>query len=170
MSRTYQPDTSFTIVLIGQLILAVGMGTAMSPATNSIMGSVPVRKAGIGSAMNDTTRQLGGALGVALLGSLMNRQYLQGVNTLKPEMPQPAMNVIASGIQAAHQVAAQSGPLGPTIVQTANRAFVNGIDEAMLIGAIIMVLTSLLTLLILPSEVQRTSEDKNLARASAAGR
>jgi MFS family permease len=170
MSQFYEPDTSFNVVLIGQLILAMGMGTAMSPATNSIMGSVPVRKAGIGSAMNDTTRQLGGALGVALLGSLMNHQYLQGVNTLKTGMPQQAMNAITSGIQGAHLAAAQSGPLGPTIIQTANRAFVNGIDEAMLIGAIVMCFTALLTMLILPAEIRRTREDKNLARASAAGR
>ena len=141
MSRLYKPDTSFNIVLLGQLILAMGMGTAMSPATNSIMGSVPVRKAGIGSAMNDTTRQLGGALGVALLGSLMNHQYLQGVDTLKaqlPQLPGQAVTAITSGIQGAHQVAAQSGPMGPTIVQTANQAFVNGIDEAMLIGAMFL--------------------------------
>jgi EmrB/QacA subfamily drug resistance transporter len=170
MSRMYQTGTSFTIVLIGQLILAVGMGTAMSPATNSIMGSVPVRKAGIGSAMNDTTRQLGGALGVAILGSLMNHQYLRGVNALKADLPQQAMSAITSGIQGAHVVAAQSGPLGPTIIETANKAFVNGIDEAMLIGAAVMGLTALLTVLILPSEIHRTHEDKNLARASAAGR
>jgi EmrB/QacA subfamily drug resistance transporter len=173
MSRLYKADTSFGTILLGQLILAIGMGIAMSPATNSIMGSVPVRKAGIGSAMNDTTRQLGGALGVALLGSLMNHQYLQGVDTLKtklPQLPGQAIDAITSGIQGAHQVAAQSGPMGSTIVHTADQAFVNGIDEAMLIGAIIMGLTALLTILILPSEVRRTREDKNLSRASAAGR
>ena len=53
-------------VLIALLILGLGMGTAMVPATESIMGSLPLDKAGVGSAMNDTTRQVGGALGVAI--------------------------------------------------------------------------------------------------------
>jgi hypothetical protein len=83
----------------------------MSPATNSIMGAVPVNKAGIGSAMNDTTRQLGGAMGVAVLGTIMNNTYLRGVESLKtalPIMPQEAFDFIASSIQAAHIVAADS--------------------------------------------------------------
>lgn len=66
MSQMLDVDTSYGTILIGQLILASGLGIAMSPATNSVMGSVPVSKAGIGSAMNDTTRELGGALGVAI--------------------------------------------------------------------------------------------------------
>jgi len=52
----------------------------MSPATNSIMGSIPVNKAGVGSAMNDTTRQVGGALSVATLGTLLNSTYISQVN------------------------------------------------------------------------------------------
>ena len=56
------------------VILGVGMGLAMAPATDSIMGSLPREKAGVGSAMNDTTREIGGALGVAIIGSLTARR------------------------------------------------------------------------------------------------
>jgi hypothetical protein len=55
--------------------LGVGMGLAMAPATDSIMGSLPTAKAGVGSAMNTTTRQVGGALGVAVLGSVLTSAY-----------------------------------------------------------------------------------------------
>ena len=53
------------------VLLGIGMGLAMAPATDSIMGSLPREKAGVGSAVNDTTREVGGALGVAILGSIL---------------------------------------------------------------------------------------------------
>ena len=62
MATIYDITTPYHIVVVGQMLLALGLGLAVSPATNSIMSSVPINKAGIGSAMNDTTRQLGGAL------------------------------------------------------------------------------------------------------------
>src|ERR1700741_3824766 len=65
-------------VLLGGLVCAgfgVGMGLTSAPATESIMGSLPPGKAGVGSAVNDTTRQTGGALGVAVLGSIFASRY-----------------------------------------------------------------------------------------------
>ena len=64
-----------TDVLPRLALMAVGMGLVMAPATESIMGSLPRAKAGVGSAMNDTTRQVGGALGVAVVGSVMLSVY-----------------------------------------------------------------------------------------------
>ena len=64
-----------TDVLPRLVLLAIGMGLVMAPATESIMGSLPRAKAGVGSAMNDTTRQVGGALGVAVVGSVMLSTY-----------------------------------------------------------------------------------------------
>ena len=55
--------------------MAVGMGMTMAPATESVMGSLPREKAGVGSAVNDTTRQMGGALGVAIIGSVVSSVY-----------------------------------------------------------------------------------------------
>ena len=64
--------TDYQVVAIGLGMLGFGMGLVMAPATESIMGSVPLAKAGVGSAMNDTTREVGGALGVAVLGSVFS--------------------------------------------------------------------------------------------------
>src|SRR5262249_17814763 len=72
------------------VLLAVGMGLVMAPATESIMGSLPRAKAGVGSAVNDTTRQVGGALGVAVLGSVMTSAYGSHV----------ASSIAASGVHA----------------------------------------------------------------------
>ena len=62
------------------VILGVGMGLAMAPATDSIMGSLPPEKAGVGSAVNDTTREVGGALGVAILGSITASSYSASIS------------------------------------------------------------------------------------------
>src|SRR5690606_28225644 len=88
MSSLFHHDTPYIVIALGQIILATGMGLAVSPATNSVMASVPIRKAGIGSAMNDTTRQLGGALGVAVLGTIMNNAYQKGISGLHTVLPQ----------------------------------------------------------------------------------
>lgn len=168
MALMYHVDTDYPIIAIGQIVLATGMGTAFSPATNSIMASVPISKAGIGSAMNDTTRQLGGAVGVATLGTVMNSIYMQGVSTLKtdlPQLPTQAFDAISSSIQAAHIVA--DNPQMPTaardlIISTANQAFVNGMNNAMLIGALVMFAASALALFLLPAVATRMKDEHEL--------
>ncbi len=165
MSRMYDVDTAYSTVVLGEIILASGMGFAMSPATDSIMGSVPVSKAGVGSAMNDTTRQLGGALGVAVLGTIMNGRYLDGIEALKAELPQlrPDMfDGISSSIQAAHMIAGQPQvpePFANAIISIADRAFVAGMNDAMLFGAAVMLVNALLVLMILPSRVRAPREE-----------
>jgi EmrB/QacA subfamily drug resistance transporter len=69
---TLDAGSSAMHVILVSVIMGVGMGNVMSPATESIMGSLPREKAGVGSAMNDTTRQVGGAVGVAVLGSILS--------------------------------------------------------------------------------------------------
>jgi hypothetical protein len=151
------------------------MGLAVSPATTSIMMAVPVNKAGIGSAMNDTTRQLGGALGVAVLGTIMSSVYLNGIQPLRQNIPVPpalaaqaeqAFDAISAGIQAAHVVANRlaANPLAPPdaaklIIETADQAFVSGMNTAMLIGSIIMLGAALFALAFLPTQVRRMETD-----------
>jgi hypothetical protein len=79
-----------TVTLVG-----IGVGCTMAPATESIMGSIPRQRAGVGSAVNDTTRQMGGALGVAIVGSVLSSAYraalapaaLQAVSLLRKAAP-----------------------------------------------------------------------------------
>ena len=80
-------SSGYGLVLAGLLVLGLGMGTAMAPATESIMGSLPLAKAGVGSAMNDTTRQIGGALGVAILGSIFSSVYSSSLAASAAEVP-----------------------------------------------------------------------------------
>lgn len=167
MSQILEVDSSYSTVMMTIILFSSGMGLTMSPATNSIMQSVPVSKAGVGSAMNDTTRQLGGAMGIAVLGTIMNNTYLEGIGAVQEILPAttpPEMiAAITSSIQGAHMAAANApaamSALAQQVVEVANAAFVQGMNEAMLVGAVIMFTASFLTLLILPSQVQRPKDD-----------
>src|SRR5206468_966761 len=126
MALTFHVDTPYFVTVIGQLLLSIGMGAAVSPATNVIMSSVPQDKAGVGSAVNDTTRELGGALGIAILGAVMFANYRQGVQhlaTLFPQLSSEMIQQISSSIQGAHAIAAtMPGEVAQVIVNTADGA------------------------------------------------
>lgn len=161
LSRVMQVDTPYELVMIGQLTFGSGIGIAVSPATNSIMASVPVSKSGIGSAMNNTTRQLGGALGIAILGTIMNVTYLSGVAPLQSQVPAEAYEAARGSLQIAQRFAEQPGvdpAMAQILVDTAQQAFVDGITTSMLIGSIIMTLTTIAALFLIPSRVYTPEE------------
>ena len=157
-------DTKYLNIAIGMIITSLGMGITMSPATNSIMGSIPVDEAGVGSAMNDTTRQIGGALGVAVLGTLLNSAYALKIDKIVWPIPLPAqaMTTIRGSIQGAQIVAAtaqkQSHMLAQFIVKNADEAFTYGMAHALLVAAIIMAVTAVLVVFIVPTKVRPYSE------------
>lgn len=160
LSQFSSAGASYLTMLLGLVIMGAGMGMAMSPATNSIMGSVPARKAGVGSAMNDTTRQIGGALGIAVLGTLMNHRYLHEVVSLKESVPAQAYAAVSNSIQGAHAVAGQiGGPAAQSIIHVADRAFVSGMTEAMLIASVIMAGAALFVFAVLPAETRCIEEE-----------
>ena len=170
-------NTSYGMIVIGMCIISMGMGLTMSPATNSVMGSLPISKAGIGSAMNDTTRMLGGALGVAVLGTIMNNLYIARINdalgaTLSSSPP--LLEAARSSIQGAHIVAQQMQSINPSlagmIVDSANQAFVSGMVRATIIAAIIMAVASLVTFVILPMRVRPAKEEDQTIPLSDIGR
>jgi hypothetical protein len=160
MSQVFHVETPYYLIAIGQLILATGLGTAFSPATATVMNSVPLAKAGVGSAMNDTTRQLGGALGVAVLGTVATNTYLSGIASLREslsELPPQFTQAISSSIQAAHIAVSDpqvTDALREMIVTTTNQAFVKGMNNAMLISSLVMLAAFFAVLVLLPSRIQ----------------
>lgn len=77
---TITSDTPYAVLAVAFAVLGAGMGVTAAPATGEIMSAVPLSKAGVGSAVNDTTRELGGALGIAILGSIANSAYRGAIN------------------------------------------------------------------------------------------
>ncbi|MEO6570867.1 MAG: MFS transporter [Ilumatobacteraceae bacterium] len=103
---TVHADTNYLVIALGLVILGSGMGITSAPATGSIMSSIPMNKAGVGSAVNDTTREVGGALGIAVLGSIANSTYRNWISadTLS-SLPQGASNAASESVGAAVQIA-----------------------------------------------------------------
>jgi EmrB/QacA subfamily drug resistance transporter len=132
------------------LALATGMALTMSPLTTLIMASVPLSKAGVGSAMNDTTRELGGALGVAVLGSLVTSTYATSIGGAIGDLSGPQQALARSGLTGAFAVAHSLGSGGDALVATAKAAFVDGLGVAAIGGAVIVAIASIVAYRLLP--------------------
>lgn len=163
-SQMFDADTSYPVLVSGIVIIALGIGTVMSPATNAIQGSLPLSRVGIGSAMNDTSRQVGGALGVALLGALMNATYLDKVGNLQvlTSLPEEAAEAVRSSVQGAHIIAGTLPPdMAQEVIQGANEAFTVGMTDAMFIGALIMVVCAGISFFMLPRRARILKEHED---------
>jgi MFS family permease len=163
-------QSGYPIVLATLLVGGFGMGTAMAPATESIMSSLPPERAGIGSAVNDTTRLIGGALGVAVLGTVMKSIYVARIDAVPQVrlLPPAALSAVRSSVGGAAEVAARlPPPFGRALLLLANQAFVDGMRRAVLVGTFVALGGALVALLFLPS--RRTSTDLQDGADAAAG-
>jgi hypothetical protein len=88
--------------------------------------------------MNDTTREVGGAIGIALLGTLLNSGYRSGLGNVADALPAEAADAVNDNVGAALSVAGD-GPEGEVLAQTARDAFVDGMRLSLLVGALILV-------------------------------
>jgi EmrB/QacA subfamily drug resistance transporter len=132
------------------------MGTAMAhvmpPATVMIMSSLPREKAGSGSAVNNTFRQVGGALGVAVLGSLMSTVYRDNVQSHLTVLPAPARHSAAESIEATLGVASRLGPRGQALVDPANNAFIHAMHVTAAASAAVALIGAVIALVFLPAK------------------
>jgi EmrB/QacA subfamily drug resistance transporter len=161
-----QVDTSYGNLVWRLMIMAVGMGLTMAPATESVMGSLPLGKAGVGSAVNDTTRQVGGALGVAIIGSVMSSVYHDKISSVLTRHPLPTAatekirSSLGGAIEVAHSIGGSSGAL---IEASAKSAFVDGLHLAVLVGAAAAFIGALIAAKFLPA---RAPDEVSTAPAS----
>jgi EmrB/QacA subfamily drug resistance transporter len=153
--EAFVTERTATWVVIGiTIVLAAGMANVMAPATESIMGSLPREKAGVGSAVNDTTRQVGGAVGVALLGSLLASRYGSSIDSSLDDagLSSSLLDRIGGNIQGGLSVGRQTGgPLGDRIISASDAAFLSGMHLAVLVAAGITLLAAVGVFLWLPA-------------------
>ena len=153
-------SNGYPVLLTGIVVLAFGMGGVMAPATESVMGSLPREKAGVGSAMNDTTRQMGGALGVAVIGSILAAIYRPGVQSAMSAagIPQDLINTAKESVGGAVLRAANAPGVSPETaaqIQTiAVQQYVDGIHFAMKIGAAVVLLAAFVAFKWLPARAE----------------
>jgi len=151
---TLQADSSYLRVIANMCVMAVGMGLTMAPATESVMGSLPREKAGVGSAVNDTTRQMGGALGVAVIGSLVASVYASGIDDIASRfgIVGEQLDRVRGSLGAALQEAAGLGSSATAFADEANRAFVDGLAQGLRVGAFAMLLAAVVAFRYLPAQ------------------
>ena len=157
-------------VLASLMILGTGISLAMTPATESIMGSLPLEKAGVGSAMNDTTRQIGGALGVAILGSIFSIAYTNAIAPALKALPASLAGAANNSVGAALQIASRAGgDGGRALAEVARSSFIHGMDRALFVAAAVAIAGALVALVWLPAHAMPQSEMLELERETPAG-
>jgi EmrB/QacA subfamily drug resistance transporter len=121
-------------VLPGLLVLALGIGLCMSPSTMTITESLPSDKQGVASALNDTVRELGGAVGIALLGSLVSAGYRSSVSDSTTNLAPGLADRVEEGIGSAFGAANDLGADAPRVLDAARDALVDGWRLSMWFG------------------------------------
>jgi len=128
--------SSYWPVLFGMIIIGAGLGLGMTPATNAIVDSLPIAKQGLASAVNDTSRELGAAFGIAIIGSAFTAGYRTHIAPSLHQLLAPAASAAKQAPAAAIQVAGRLGPNGPALVHQTRTAFMSGQQQALLIAAV----------------------------------
>ncbi len=157
MASTLTAGSGYGTLLAAMLVLALGISLTMAPATESVMGSLPPAKAGVGSAVNDTTRELGGALGVAVLGSLLASGYASSLTASLRDVAVPAevLGIARESLGAALQVAGgMGGPAGEAVALAARTAFVDAMATGTLVAAGVALVGAVITALFLPGRAR----------------
>ena len=157
-------DTSYWLIVAQMAFMGGGLGLVQAPATEAIMGSLPPAKAGVGSAVNDTARELGGTLGVAIVGSVFSSIYAARLGDLLAGTPVPpdavaiAKESTGAGIAVAEQAAATAGPqAGDAVRDAVATSFLDGWHAGSWVSAGVVAVGAVLAWRFLPARAARTA-------------
>jgi hypothetical protein len=132
-------DTPYWFVALGIIPIGVGAAVVMPAASQLIVGSVPLAKSGVGSAVNDVTREVGAALGIAALGSIMASRFHSAMEGPAASLPHDVQEIAKESVGQALAVAQQiGGDAGADLAHSAQRAFTDGVTLAFWVAAGIM--------------------------------
>ncbi|MFD0818389.1 MFS transporter [Micromonospora zhanjiangensis] len=145
-----EADTPIWIVAVVYFVQGVGMANIMPPAMESIMSALPRERAGVGSAVSNTVRQVAGAFGVAVIGSVLAAVYRDQIAPATRGLPGPARVAANESIAGAYGVAGRLGSAGHGLVSAANDAFVSAMHWAAVLSAVFAALGVLVVLRWMP--------------------
>jgi Na+/melibiose symporter-like transporter len=141
------PDTPYVVLAAAMVLLGAGMSITAAPATTSIISAVPMSKAGVASAVNDTTRELGGALGIAVLGTIVSSLYRSRLDLSGLNLPTGTAHEAEASIGEAVNASRQLGSGGAgTLVERAGDAFTEAFGLTAMISAAIAVVAAIVVL------------------------
>ncbi len=159
-ASTASASTPYLEIAVQMVLLGAGLGLTTAPGTESIMGSLSADKAGVGSAVNDTTRELGGTLGVAIVGSVFASIYSSRLADAPAiqALPEGTRAVIGESMAAAQQVIAQVPPAAaPAIRDAVETAFLDGQWIGSLVAAGIALAAAVVVAWLLPARARQTA-------------
>jgi EmrB/QacA subfamily drug resistance transporter len=169
---TWTPDTGVLAIIGVTVVMGLGMANVLAPCTDSIMGSLPRAKAGVGSAVNDTTRQMGGAVGVAVFGSLMASHFHSTItDKLGSKLPTGLFAQVRDNVGQAVGVANESRaakPFSAQIISAAQDTFVSGLHQVGLVAAAITLLAALGVWIFLPARARDDASVPEVVEGEAA--
>ncbi|MEV8630453.1 MFS transporter [Streptosporangium sp. NPDC051023] len=162
-------NTPILVIEIVFFVQGAAMANIMPPATTTIMESLPREKAGVGSAMSNTVRQVAGALGVALLGSLLSATYRDEIAPSLTGLPEQLQHLAGESLTGTLGVAKALGERGAALIEPAKHAFLDGMHVTSLVSAAFALLGALVVLKWLPGKnspapvVEQHNPDKETA-------
>ncbi|MFD3479268.1 MFS transporter [Streptomyces sp. NPDC058695] len=163
-------DTPIWILEVIFFLMGMGMAHVMTPTSVVIMQALPREKAGSASALSNTFRQVGGALGIAVLGSVLSTAYRSGIEDKLGLLPAGLRHTAGESIEATIGVAAKLGPRGDALVGAANDSFLHAMHVTAVCGAGIALVSAVVTILFLPGRPPRTPAEENTEETVGAGR
>src|SRR5512146_277958 len=175
VAATTSATLSYGVIAAQMVVYGLGMGLTSAPATESIMGAISRAKAGVGSAVNDSTRLVGGTLGVAVLGSVYASVYGSKLSATMPAaVPGPvaatAHQSVGAAYAAAGKLAALGHPaLGQALHQASTDAFLRGLTVAVLVAGGVAAAGAILAILFLPAQPARPAAGEAEPSESAPG-
>ncbi len=162
VSAVSGPAATYGDIVPGMLLIGLGAGLLLPTATNSVVGSVPYGDSGVGSASNAVALQVGGALGVAVIGSVMSTRYQDHMTAALAgrHVPAAISHTILGSLGGALAVAkAAGGVTGALLAHAARGAFMSGSEMAMGVGAGVALGGAVLVLACLPSRTSQPAPD-----------
>ena len=140
--RTLEVGSSYVDLAWPLLLLSTGIGFCTAPTTSAIMGAVPDGKQGVASAVNDATREIGAALGIAVAGSILAAQYTRALAPMLANFPDEVRGSALGSLAEALAVADRLGPEGARLAALAKTAFLQATDSAVLVLAIVILVAA----------------------------
>jgi EmrB/QacA subfamily drug resistance transporter len=157
----WTPQTAVWVLCLTLPAMAFCMSNVMAPATGSVMGSIPETKAGVGSAMNDVNRQVGGALGIAIIGSIMNSVYSGRMSNAVAKLPAGPRHAAQDSIGSAHAVGQHvPAAIAQQLDAAAASAFTHALGIGFLSAAIAAALAAPVVIRLLPGGTARRTAQR----------
>lgn len=131
--KSLHADSAYIDLVWPFLVTSAGIGLSVAPTTSAIMNAVPTEKQGVASAVNDATREVGAAVGIAVAGSVLAAQYTHAIAPGLQAFPDQVRGIATDSLASALEIAKQLGPQGPALSTLAQSAFLDAMGISMIV-------------------------------------